>query len=73
MTKVEIVTEALKLPMEEQLELAQRLWENAAPPADHELTAELKELLEARRAEALAHPEDGISWEEAKARILEGL
>jgi len=34
------------------------------------LTLKLEGLLEARRLEALANPEAGISWEEMKARLL---
>lgn len=70
MTKTDIARIAFELPLDEQLDLAQSLWERASPPADFTLSAELKELLEARRQEAHAHPEAGISWEDMKARLL---
>lgn len=70
MTKADLTRLALKLPIDEQLELAQALWEHASPPADFTLSPELKGLLEARRLEAHANPEAGIPWEEMKARLL---
>jgi putative addiction module component (TIGR02574 family) len=73
MTKVEVLTAATKLPPDEQLELAQELWENMSPPAELALTPELRELLEARRTEARANPGTSIPWSEARARILEDL
>jgi putative addiction module component (TIGR02574 family) len=73
MTRTKIAEIALKLPPEEQLELAQTLWDNVSPPDDFELTPELRELLNKRRAEARATPEAGVPWEEIKARILREL
>lgn len=73
MTKVEILTAATRLPLEEQLELAQELWNNVSPPADLDLSPELRDLLEARRAEAMSNPGTSIPWSEARARILEDL
>jgi putative addiction module component (TIGR02574 family) len=58
-----------KLPREDRLALAQELLDSVAEePGTHALTeAQLKELL--RRAdEADAHPEQGIPWEEVKAK-----
>lgn len=70
MTKRDLTRLALELPLDEQLELAQTLWEHAAPPADFTLPAELKDLLEARLIEARKNPEAGVPWEEVKARLL---
>ena len=70
MTKPEIRQEALALPLADQIELAQALWENASPPSDVELSPELKVVLEERLEEAREHPEDGLTWEEVKAKVL---
>ena len=70
MTKANLTRLALELPIEEQLDLAQELWDHASPPADFSLSPELKELLEARLHEAHANPEAGIPWTEMKARLL---
>jgi putative addiction module component (TIGR02574 family) len=70
MTKADLTRHALELPINEQIELAQTLWEHASPEADFVLSEDLKELLEARLFEARAHPEEGIAWEEMKVRLL---
>ena len=70
MTKTELVQQALALPVEEQLDLAQEIWENASPPPDLYLSDDLRDLLDERRTEALAHPEDVAPWEEVRARLL---
>jgi len=70
MTKADLTRHALELPIEEQLDLAQEIWEHASPSADFSLSDELKELLEARLLEARTNPEAGIPWEEVKARLL---
>lgn len=69
MTKANLTRLASELPIDEQLDLAQELWDHASPPADFSLSSALKELLEARRQEAQANPEAGITWEEMKARL----
>ncbi len=70
MTKADLTRHALELPIEEQLDLAQEIWEHASPAVDFSLSDELKELLEARLLEARTNPEAGIPWEEMKARLL---
>jgi putative addiction module component (TIGR02574 family) len=70
MTKADLTRHALELSIEEQLDLAQEIWERASPAADFSLSDELKELLEARLLEARTNPEAGIPWEEVKARLL---
>jgi putative addiction module component (TIGR02574 family) len=69
MTKADLTRHALKLPIEEQLDLAQALWEQASPPADFTLPDGLRELLEARLLEARENPGAGVPWEEARARL----
>jgi len=71
MTRVDLTRRALELPIEEQIELAQTLWEHASPAADFTLSNELKDLLEARLLEARANPEAGMLWEDVKARLLD--
>jgi len=70
MTKTDLAREALELPIEDQLDLAQTLWEHASPSPDLTISPELKELLEARLLEARANPEAGVPWEEVMARLL---
>jgi len=70
MTKADLTQRALELPIEEQIDLAQTLWEHASPPADFSLSTELKELLESRLREARQNPEAGVSWDDVKARLL---
>ena len=72
MTKTEITKAALGLSVQDQLDVARRLWENAAPDP-LELSPELKELLDARLAELDANPAAGIPWQEAHARIRKEL
>ncbi len=69
MTKNAVARLALSLPLEDQLEIAQTLWDHAAPKAEGHLSPELVQLLEARRLEALGAPEAGVPWEEVKARL----
>jgi putative addiction module component (TIGR02574 family) len=70
MTRADLTRLALELPVDEQLELAQELWEHASPATDFTVSAELKELLEARLLEARSDPQAGVPWEEMKARLL---
>ncbi len=70
MTKAAIARAALELPVEDQLELAQTLWERASPPGEPELSPELRGLLEARRQEALENPDAGVPWDEVRDRLL---
>lgn len=70
MTKADLTRLALELPIDEQLELAQTLWDNASPPEDFTLTPEIRDLLDARLLEAEKNPEASIPWEEMKARLL---
>jgi hypothetical protein len=69
MTKLDLLDQALALPVEDQLDLAQRLWERASPPEDNLLPKELVDLLKTSRQEALADPARSLLWSEAKARL----
>ncbi len=71
MTRAQLQEKLMELPVDERLEIAQRLWDSAAPqPEVPVLTEEQKPLLAARRAAFLADPGSFRSWEEVKARIL---
>ena len=70
MTKDDLARCALDLPIEEQLDLAQTLWDHASPADEFVLPVELRELLEARLSEARRNPEAGVPWEEVRARLL---
>jgi|CXWL01.1.fsa_nt_gi putative addiction module component (TIGR02574 family) len=70
MTKAAIAQAALELPVEDQLDLAQLLWDRTSPPSDSPLSSELLDLLDERRADALANPEAGLPWPEVKQRLL---
>jgi len=67
MTKADLTRLALELPVEDQLDLAQTLWEHASPSADFSLSPELAKLLEARLQEARENPEAAVPWEDVKA------
>jgi putative addiction module component (TIGR02574 family) len=65
-----IVTEALKLPVPEPVEVLHRLWDSIPAESgsgflDNGLLAELG----ARIAYEDAHPNDDFSWEEVKANV----
>ena len=67
MNKLELQKLALNLPIEERLELADRLVESTLPP----LTEEQKVLLDSRWAAYKANPDDVFSWEEVKAELAQ--
>ncbi|MDY7092614.1 MAG: addiction module protein [Acidobacteriota bacterium] len=70
MTKVELQHEALKLPVEERLELAESLWESIERDAEAlPLHDWQKELLDERLAQAKEDPDGWLSWEEVKQRV----
>lgn len=71
MTKADLTRHALELSLDDQLELAQTLWEHASPVADYSLSPELEQLLEARLLEARENPEAGVPWEEVRARLFQ--
>ena len=74
MTKVQVRTEALKLPIEERLELAQSLWDSVEEDAASlPLYEWQKNLLDRRLADAERNPDSWLSWDEVKARVLSSL
>jgi putative addiction module component (TIGR02574 family) len=72
MTKTALLDQALTLPVEDQLDLAQSLWEHASPPEDSQLPQDLIDLLESRRQEAIENPDAGVPGDEVKARLEKG-
>lgn len=73
MTKAEIREQALSLPVDDQLDLAQKLWDNASPPDDFTVTAELRELLDERLETARRDPKNRSSIEETDRAVREAV
>lgn len=74
MTKDELKREALKLPPEERLKLAEALWESLERDGiQPEIPQWQRDLLDERLAEAEANPEAMEPWDEVKRRILSSL
>jgi putative addiction module component (TIGR02574 family) len=74
MTKMQIQREALQLPVEERLEVAEAIWESLESAADQPpLPDWQRKILDERIAEDDADPETGSPWEEVKQRILSTL
>ena len=74
MTKAELKRHVLRLPLEQQLELAEDIWEGVErgtvqPP----LPEWQRQILRERIAEEDADPESGSPWDEVKQRILASL
>lgn len=70
MTSNALRQELFKLSTAEKLELVEELWDSI-PEEDEALalTAEQREDLDRRLAEADADPDGGVPWEEARERI----
>ncbi|HEX5399742.1 MAG TPA: addiction module protein [Verrucomicrobiae bacterium] len=66
MSASQVLEEIRKLPFEEQYEVFEHLREDFDP----ELTTEQIAELERRAAEARAHPERGIPWEQLRAEMF---
>lgn len=74
MTKTQIQREALQLPVDERLEIAEAIWESVESSAAQPPIPEWqRKILEERIAEDDADPEAGSPWEEVKRRILSTL
>ena len=65
MTNADLKKQALELPPEERLELADSLVESTLPP----LTDEQKAVLDRRWEAYKANPNDVFNWEEVKAEL----
>ncbi len=66
MNKTEVQRDALRLPPEDRLEIAEALYRSLDPEP---LADWQKDKLDERLAAADAHPERFSTWDEAKARI----
>jgi putative addiction module component (TIGR02574 family) len=67
----QLLDQARKLSLDEQIELVEALWDNiversVVPP----LTATQKAELDRRIADHEANPDDVVSWEEVRAEAL---
>ncbi len=72
MSKTELIAEIRKLPFAERVELLEELW-NEAESERPELLDWQKELLNQRLRDAEEHPEDWVSWDEARQRLEQQL
>ena len=74
MTKSQLQSEVLQLPVEERLELAEAIWESLEQSASQPSIPEWqRDLLDERIAEGDADPDAGSPWDEVKQRILASL
>lgn len=74
MTKAQLKREALQLPVEEQLEIAEAIWESLESAADQPPIPDWqRQLLDERIAEDDADPKGGSPWEQVRQRILSSL
>jgi len=74
MTKTELQSQVLQLPVDERLELAEALWESLEQePVQPALPEWQRQILDERIAEDDAAPDEGSPWEEVKRRILSTL
>ena len=66
-----LLADVLALPLADRVELFEHLRDNLRNEPDLDpLTEEQKRILEERLAEYDADPDEGSSWEEVEARIL---
>lgn len=65
-----LLEQAQNLPLEEQLELVEALWDSIAQRSAIPLTQKKKEELDRRLADLEANPEDVIPWSEVKASAM---
>jgi putative addiction module component (TIGR02574 family) len=74
MTKAQLKSEALQLPVEDRLEIAEAIWESLESAAEQlPIPDWQKRILDERIAKDDANPDAGSSWEEVKQRILSSL
>lgn len=69
------LSELLKLPADERVEIALALWESlddAQREAELALSPEQAAELDRRLAEHLANPRSAISWEEVRRKLPDG-
>lgn len=71
MTRIELEREALRLPVEERMQLAETIWTSLEQePAQPPLPVWQRDILDERIAADDAEPDAGSPWEEVKQRIL---
>lgn len=73
MTKRQIQQEVLQLSVDEQLELAEAIWDRLETEPQPVIPEWQKRLLDECIAEDDADPDAGSSWSEVKQRILASL
>ena len=72
MSKDDLRLAIRELPFPERVELLEELWREAESERP-ELLMWQKDLLDQRLKDAEAHPEDWVSWDEAKQRLEQQL
>jgi len=66
-----ILNDALKLNVSERMQLVQDIWDSiAAFPEALELTEAQRTELDRRLQAYYSNPQEGVSWEELKARLI---
>ncbi len=68
MSKAELKQEIRKLPFPERVELLEELWREAETE-QVELLDWQRAIIDQRLRDAEAHPEDWVSWDDAKRRL----
>jgi putative addiction module component (TIGR02574 family) len=68
LSKAELMHEIRRLPFAERVELLEELWREAESERPGLLDWQ-KELLDQRLRDAEEHPEDWVSWDEARQRL----
>jgi putative addiction module component (TIGR02574 family) len=71
-SKAELMHEIRRLPVGERVELLEELWLEAEGECPGLLDWQ-KELLDQRRRDAEVHPDDWVSWDEARQRLEQQL
>ena len=62
-----------RLSIEDRAHLAEEIWESIeAEESASDIPEWHKQILDERLAESETNPVEGVSWEEAKARIING-
>ena len=69
MSKVDL-SEILRLPVSERIDLVQQIWDSVAADADAvPVTPEQREELDRRLKEHEENPQDVVEWDEVEKRI----
>ena len=70
MTLTQLQGKALELPVAERRQLAEAIWESLHSDSEpFPLTDARQALLDRRRAEYLAKPDDALTWEQLQTRL----